>query len=276
MLIVHSFTIAQSLSSENNIWNVRLTALFNEVHYSTEIFMYNGDTTINSLTYNKIWNSIDSLETQQFMGLIRENQDTVFYTSPNGESGILYNFNLDVGDTATVINYFCSSNFIEVNAIDSVQYFGQWRKRWHINSFGEFWIEGIGSNFGPLYSNYHECIVCPGWDLLCFHANNNLEYELESNMGCYINTLGTGELIESNFFQIEKNPVLNGNPIEFTSDLPINKLEIYNSSGQLVLAREELKAGKHNIQSSPLNRGIYYLKVQSTSSAIRTEKIIIE
>jgi hypothetical protein len=63
ILIVLISTVSISLFGQNFIsedkqWNVRLTGWAGA--YSTEIYFIEGDSTLNSLNYKKVWASFDS------------------------------------------------------------------------------------------------------------------------------------------------------------------------------------------------------------------------
>ena len=82
--------------------------------------------------------------------------------------------------------------------VEAVDYFGISRKRWLLGEDGyvqESWVEGIGSLYGPLYTKFEYCIVCPFWELLCYHYNDTLNYIMNGQTDCYQNTVGIDEKI---------------------------------------------------------------------------------
>jgi len=54
----------------------------------------------------------------------------------------------------------------------------------------DYWIEKIGSASGPLYSMFMAVVVCPTWDLLCFHESDSLLYIQEGVDGCWNSGVG--------------------------------------------------------------------------------------
>lgn len=156
-LLMSASVVAQGFVSTDKQWNVLLTAFPNYV--STEIFKIQGDSVVDGTTYSKIWVSMDSLVSWQFMGLLREADNIVYYMQPNFTEGVLYNFKLQVGETAMVRNFFCYEYDIPVTviALDTVEYFGVERRQWLLQSeeFYDTWVEGIGSLSGPLYTMYN-------------------------------------------------------------------------------------------------------------------------
>ncbi len=149
-MVCHS----QGFVSEANQWNVMIYDYY--YGYNTEVFKIEEDSLLNSMAYKKVWWSHDTaMAIWTFQGLLREESNIVYYVPPEGSEGVLYDFNLDTGDTCWIKNMWCGDTEVQViiNDIDTVQYYGVERKRWYIdnpmNGLVEYWIEGIGSTFGP-------------------------------------------------------------------------------------------------------------------------------
>ncbi len=283
-VIIIGLTILMNLSlfgqdfiSSDKQWNVRLTGWAGR--FSTDIYVIEGDTIVNSLNYNIIWASSDSLSTWQYQGLLREDSNIVYYIPPNGDEGVLYNFNLEIGDTAYVNNVLCSDIPIYVIDIDTVEYFGISRKRWLLGEDGnirESWVEGIGSLNGPLHTKFEYCMVGPFWELLCFHNNDSLEYIMYGQTDCYQNTVGIEEINGKNKIFIKPNPVIKGNPIEMEMNFVPVKIDIFNSSGMLIQRLTSFQNQIMKIETNDLETGLYLIKVTNQENKIQTSKIIIE
>ena len=277
-ILLNLSLFAQNFISPDKQWNVRLSTTFG---YSTEIYKIEGDSVVGSLLYSKIWVSYDSLETFTFKGLLREESNVVYYIPPDLSEGVLYDFNLEIGDTANVINMFCSDNTIPVTVvnIDTVEYFGIPRKRWQLDGYDgleEFWVEGIGSLNGLLHTKYWYCIVCPVWELLCFHENDTLRYIMPYETDCYQSTDGVNENQEKDDFSIIPNPVVKGNNVYIeTSSVP-NSIGIYNSSG--LLMKKPVKVGdkRVGIETSGFTPGIYFITIVTNKGKIKTRKLMID
>ncbi|OQX78253.1 MAG: hypothetical protein B6D64_07145 [Bacteroidetes bacterium 4484_276] len=268
----------QNFISPDKQWNVRLSGWSG---VTTEIFKIEGDSIVDSISYNKIWISYDSLATMIFQGLLREESGIVYYIPPDLSEGILYDFNLEVGDTAKVKNKFCGDEEIPITVIniDTVEYFGISRKRWQLDSYGwpeEFWIEGIGSLNGPLYTKYWYCIVCPVWELLCFHNNDTLEYIMPYETDCYQNTVGIEEITGEENVLIRPNPVKKGNSIEIEINFNPVKIDIINSSGNLIRCLTSIQDRLVKIETNELKTGLYLIKVTDRENKIKTLKLIIQ
>lgn len=217
MLVFMNSIFAQDIVSESNRWNVYATGF--PSYLATETYKIDGDSAFNGKEYKKIWMTRDSVDVLwDFQGLLREDSNIVYYKAADSwggsmEEGVLYDFNAEVGDTVMIINMFCPDPDYPIPAvvstIDTVEYFGVERKRWALNvdySPYDYWIEGIGSSLGPLHSLYYLCIVCPTWDLLCYHKNDTLLYQMFGYDKCFYSSVGIEE-IENIDISIFPNPV---------------------------------------------------------------------
>ena len=277
-ILMNLSLFGQDFISPNKQWNVRQSGGYG---YTTEVFRIQGDSLVDSLSYSKIWVSFDSLATFTFKGLLREESNVVYYIPPDLSEGILYDFNLEIGDTTSVINIFCGNEVIPITVtnIDTVEYFGVSRKRWQLDSYGgseEYWVEGIGSLNGPLYTKYWYCIVCPVWELLCFHNNDTLRYIMPYETNCYQNTVGVNENNDKHDFSIKPNPVKKGNYIYIETNSIPNSISIYNSSGLLIKRVNKIRDKIVRIETNDLKSGMYLLTIRLNEDRIKTQKIMIK
>ena len=277
-LISFSFFGQGFISSEKQ-WNVRLVGF--PSGYSTEIFRIDGDSLMDTVLYNKIWASNDSMETWRYQGLLREDSNVVYYIGPDGSEGILYDFNLEKGDTAYVKNVFCPDMDIPVYVrdVDTVEYFGVSRKRWDLTENGsqeEYWVEGIGSLNGPLYTKYWYCIVCPVWELLCYHDGDTLLYIYPGETECYQNTVGIEEKPEPAGFVISPNPAKRGSTVNVETAVDVAVIKLSDASGVLVRHISPGDGRVLQIETGGLAPGLYFLTVKTTGNRIFTRKLIVE
>jgi hypothetical protein len=246
---------------------------------STEIFFIDGDSVVNSVNYNKIWVSYDSLLTWHYQGLLREVSNIVYYIPPDGNEGILYDFNLEIGDSAYINNLFCSDIPIYVVDIDTVEYFGVSRKRWLLGENGyvqESWVEGIGSMHGPLYTKFEYCIICPVWNLLCYHNNDTLEYIMNGYTDCYQTSVGIIEEYDDTGFAIYPNPIRKGSSIYITTNSVPSNISVYNSSGILMRSLNSTTDTKIKIETNIFKPGLYLITITSSDDKVKTQKILVE
>jgi hypothetical protein len=234
------------------------------------------------MTYAKMWVSYDSLVSWNFQGLLREEADIVYYRPPNSSEGVLYDFTLEIGDSALVRNIFCGVEEIPIHIvnIDTVEYFGKSLRRWHLGADGnveELWIEGIGSLNGPLYTKYWYCIVCPIWELLCFHNNDTLEFIAEGETGCYHSSVGINDRYgKGDDLIILPNPVMKGSEISVeTATKPVS-IALFNSAGLLIRTINPVNDKKTFIETSSFESGLYFITVMTNDNKKVTKKILIQ
>ncbi len=189
-LLVGQFAFAQDFISENKLWHVKD---YSWDWISTEIFKIQGDTVINSLAYKNLWVTTDSAMNDFWLtGFLREESGVVYYLRRfYNEEGVLYDFNLEEGDTATIYSEFCDEMQIVIEETDTVEYFGVPRKRWKLDGWNDdYWIEGIGSNYGLVYTKLYDCAADIMKELTCFHENDTLFYIKEGEVECFQTNVG--------------------------------------------------------------------------------------
>lgn len=272
--------IGQNFISADKQWNVILNGGYG---LTTEIFQIEGDSIVDSISYSKIWVSYDSLATRTFQGLLREESNIVYFIPPDMNEGILYDFNLEIGDTTSVKNIFCGNQLIPITIIniDTVEYFGISHKRWFIGEEGnveEIWIEGIGSLNGPLYTKYWYCIVCPVWELLCYHNNNTLEYIMTGETECFQNTVGIDDNLENDKidFLIKPNPANKGTDIYLETNSEPTRLSIFSSTGNLVKTINPESSKNIKIETNNFESGLYFITIMTKDNRMKTKKILIK
>ncbi len=260
--------------SEDNYWEIRHSDIFGPPFFMT--IKISGDSIINEQSYKMIWWEDEST----LLGFgFDENKKTYF--RPIGweqtEDIVIYDFNLDIGDTFDLPVILSSSPFWEiyfeesiVEGIDSVTLNdGSFRKRYHFsvdNIFdtchgnGEWtFIDGIGSNIHPAYVLFY-----------CF------EFGIE--LDCYSNQSQElhGNCLYSPTFEVPINPIkVFPNPTD-------NKL-IIKAPGNEILSLLLLDINGHQVllekngdhmNLGELPGGVYFLKVQMRSGSVFTERIV--
>ena len=277
-LLMSASVVAQGFVSTDKQWNVLLTAFPNYV--STEIFKIQGDSVVDGTTYSKIWVSMDSLVSLQFMGLLREADNIVYYMQPNFTEGVLYNFNLQVGETAMVRNFFCYEYDIPVTviALDTVEYFGVERRQWLLQSeeFYDTWVEGIGSLSGPLYTMFEACIVCPMWELLCYHENDILLYQKPFATTCYGTSVGIEEPSPETNISVSPNPVKRGENITIQTPDDSGTIKIFNSTGALVRSFLQSNEPAITFSTDGMATGIYFITTTTPPNKRSAIKLVVE
>lgn len=281
-LIISVSLYSQNFISENKQWNVKLVS-DNEVF--TDILKIQGDTLINSIAYKTLWISHDSLQNWFVMGFLREEGKVVYYKSPYASEGVLYDFNLNTGETTHIKNFYCGDALIPVTVlnIDMVEYFGISRKRWHLGSNGQteqYWVEGIGSLFGPVHTSYSYCVSYLSWNLLCFHENDTLRYMMPGAENCYQATVGITQITQGKNLHVFPNPVRIGQVLEIKMPSDPIYIQVTDMFGTVRTIKSIKQAHPtpevyHWIIPPDFLPGLYLLRVASRDGSVATTKFLV-
>ncbi|MBL7113145.1 MAG: T9SS type A sorting domain-containing protein [Bacteroidales bacterium] len=259
---------------------------------ATEHLRFTSDTVINAFQYKRVERSLEeSPMSWSFYGYIREdNEKRIFYrTSASETEKMLYDLDLGIEDSVVVSGLydFAQNQFVDmiyhVTAMDSFQIGDTFRKQWHLsireeNNFTEVeqWIDSTGSKSGMLH-NWDGMVGGDGFSLLCFSENDILLYQNPSYTSCYVITSTSPKQDEGFVFCAYPNPA-SGN---FTVELPDNtgstEIQLFDLTGRLQLTKRiPAGQGKAIVDVSPLNPGIYLLKVTDGEKVIGVEKVVVE
>ncbi len=158
---------------------------------------FSGQTTIGNNTYLNVFESDDSLQTNWGqIGFLREDtiDHKVYYKGPD-EDGLIYDFNIEAGDSIYIDNYYYdfTDALLICDSIDYVNINGEQKQRYYFYSgfsksiYSEIWIEDIGSMYGLLASGYGGAGFAGGTSkLLCCSTNDNVIYMDTIFNTCYI------------------------------------------------------------------------------------------
>ncbi|MBE9483891.1 MAG: T9SS type A sorting domain-containing protein [Bacteroidetes bacterium] len=280
ILITNLAAISQGIVSEENQWNVLVNEYISG-DIDTEIWNFEGDTIINGHVYKMIRGTYYALGGHFLGGYLRENSNKVFYIHPDGDAGTLYDFNLEVGDTCSIITIFYHDQEFNVyiTDIDTVEYFGIQRKRWSlIDDYGneDYWVAGIGSSDGPIHTMMQRGNPpYLSWDLLCFHHNDTLRFIKEGFSECYISHVGIEESYNNMYgIVIFPNPARDKFEVR-SAEFGVEKIELFDIMGRKV---EELDFPLHTTETevdvSHLEPGSYFCRICTRNKSI-TKKILI-
>lgn len=202
LLMISFLTFSQSsyqFSDSTKQWNTMYYGLgtFGILHcegtYSNKI---SGETILNDTTFFNIYEAQDSLQQNwDQIGYLREDtvNKKVFFSTIEGEAGLIYDFDLLVGDSVMIDNFFLGfENILLVcDSINTFSMNGSSKSRFFLHSPGswgsDIWIEGIGSRFGILNSGYNGTdITGGGRSLLCCTKNDTLVFMDSVFNSCYM------------------------------------------------------------------------------------------
>jgi hypothetical protein len=234
-----------------------------------------GDTTIMGKEYYKFLHEYTLFNHSPFTG------DTTNYTTSqwemfyreegkeifsyyNNEEHLLYNFDLEIGDTIYFDSVFYFEAYI-INDISNFEFAGQTRNQFHINtSSGELLLyEGIGSTRGFL--SPFEFVFEGNRYLDCYEFQE--EYFMPNSQGdCDIQiVLSDNTINDFEYFQLFPNPASNIIQFKINLNAEYKKLAIFNSEGKKV-SHSKFVIGRFGnliqLEISELEVGIYFIKLE--------------
>lgn len=143
---------------EGKTWTIFHYPFAKEYQYTYRMQL-KGDTTINEVTYKKLYQG------NTYTGALREDGEKVYYRENNCNEVCLYDFGLNVGDS--FIDSRSSGSWTVVSK-ENKEYLGQERTTFVLSYNNEYsieWIRGIGSPSSPdcniiLPGNYDNLVTC--------------------------------------------------------------------------------------------------------------------
>jgi hypothetical protein len=262
-------------------WRSAADGIFGHYEWEEEKFI-NGDTTIGSLTYHKIYESglfshyiSFNLDTSyyyqdEYIGALREDSNKRIYAFMNfsNQDTLLYDFNLQVGDTIQHGINHENPDTIIVSSIDSLFDGTGYRKYFHLSNASSpgitnlpSIIEGIGSTKG-LFSDFEPELFEMGSILHCCTQNNIIEFTDSSIYACsIINNINRPEHCTG--VKIFFDPISSNSIINFDNALLNQEFEIriFNSLGMLLKTEKELAVENLKINTDGLKCGTYFIIV---------------
>ena len=260
------------IAQKGNEWHTFETA----IHWINNYVNWcSGDTIIGNVRYMKIMGISNNGDPHLFT-VLREEDGKVWerHLSTSLET-LLYDFTASVGDTLCFgepgASFVLDSiSMVQIGGIDR-------RKFWfglEYDGFGnprakETWVEGIGSDFGLLWSGYYG--VYDGWHcLLCFHQYGELVWENPEYGFCTYTTVE-----ENKDSEIALYPNPGNNTLNICTTLQNACVEVYDINGKLVHNQEITdNVTSINVESWP--SGAYLWKVVANGKEAESGKWIKE
>ena len=256
------------IAQKGNEWHTFETGVWQINNY---VNWCSGDTLIGNVRYMKIMGTVND-SYPIFYTLLREEDGKVWkrYSIAHPET-LLYDFTASVGDTLRIGDFaeemvLDSISMVQIGGVDR-------RKFWfglEYDGLGnprakETWVEGIGSDYGLLWTGYFN--VFDGWHcLLCFHQNGELVWENPEYGTC------TYDAIEENKdseISIYPNPVRDRVVIE---GIEVAEVDVYNALGQKV----KMVQSTNEINVSGLQEGVYLLRITDAEGKVYINKITVQ
>ena len=294
----------QSMLVDGYHWNVvTRNAMLDggkTVVYGTHVEEFDGDSVINGVTYKKLWMYYPGNPEDRILeGLIREDvSEKKVWAYGNGFEVLMYDFNVEVGDTISVLSWlhlmksitaedldddFTIADLVvdKIEEVDIAHYsglkkitlFDLRRKDYKFDIYERFgslrgwmrsdydWVDGGGVSFMVCaFDEFGELLFKPVY-------NNELD-EIED---CYIKETKTNvpnvELQKGDVYYNSESSVL-----VFDVENPM-AITIYDAMGKMVENRE-LAFGTKEI-SLDLNMGVYIVNITTDNQQSILSKIVV-
>ena len=261
-------------------------------HYYTD-----GDTTINSLSYRKIYRSavttnVITCDSSHFIppppisgyvGALRDDStanQTYFVFENTSTDSLLYDYNMLVGDTLKGCLNPIAWQYITVESIDSVSVHGTYRTRWNLTSIAMPWltelyiIEGVGTSFG-LFDPLNYALELIRNDFICAKDGEVLLYSTGYNspQGCSL--VSIDEWKETSKLTAYPNPT-NGNVrLDFGKTASDVTLQVISPLGS-VIHSERINGIQYTDLELPETNGLYFIQLLNTGEKRSVLKVIKE
>ncbi len=258
------------------------------IETSTKVYGYQGDTIINNEPWLKMYVTADSTFTSDliFCGLVHEKNGLILFRDTANIVDTIYNFNIQVGDSV-LYNFYGAGGqeYLEILSIDSIEINNSFQKRFFIEEssyepfyLNEYWIEGIGSIHGPLFSKhpvlFSQELPADSLFTICYKTENDIIWNNPSYEICYVNIVLFNNEILDNSINIFPNPVKNKLRIELQLNEEIEyKVSIIDLSGKLQIHNINKKDYMAEINVSTLKSGFYILLIETNNNLYRQKFI---
>ena len=257
------------IAQKGNEWHTFETGIWQINNY---VNWCSGDTLIEDVRYMKIMGTLNNGNPNLFT-VLKEEDGKVWERHLNTSvETLLYDFTASVGDT---LCFGHPGNCFVLDSISMVQIGGiDRRKFWFGLEYDgsgnprtkETWVEGIGSDYGLLWSGYYG--VYDGWHcLLCFHQYGELVWQNPEYNTCSYPYDAVEENKDSEI-ALYPNPVRDRVVIE---GIEVAEVEVYNALGQIVKTFQ----GTNEISVADLPQGVYLLRIADAEGKDYTNKIMI-
>ena len=283
-------------------WDI--THSYEDIYVKNDVARHEllNDTIINEIRYSKLYNVLtagfsrvspceyffynEPSETIDYMGAIRGDTTNRVYWIPPGSAKEykIYNFSAGLNDSIHLENELGPVTVV-VTGIDSVLIGKSYRKRLAINDNDyDYWIEGIGSEYGLYYPFYGNSIDIKS-GLMCFKENSTSLYA--SHYDYDAEHCGIDFCSFETYFNVDVTPVFDKNHnIEIIPN-PVTDISIMNYSDKFEFAMVYDMMGRHvktykfygksiELIKSDFNPGLYTIVVTGMDNLVCSQKLVVQ
>ena len=282
LFLIPSWLVSQEIVDRNKLWAIA------QVHcqpwgntYSTQFFRFDGDTLVDDIAYKKVMIAEDEdHQLWNFFGaFIREVNGQVFYKELYQDEGLIYDFNLVIGDTVTINNSRALEELqLILTSVDTMPSENGSIEQWTLESIefpgvNEIWFRGIGSFSGVMNSGIDVFGgLCGLYSLLCLEEIDTLKYQNPEFGSCYLYLTGIETIQQTKVPVIYYSAQSNQLKIEhFDSGLKI--ISITDISGRMI-SRLTTSEEKINIPYSKSTSGIIVVSIVHGQQVLNKKVVI--
>lgn len=235
-------------------------------HYS-KLYRFSNDTIIGSDLFMEIEVSSDSIN--WVGGQLFLTEDTLeqkVFLWYNDSVYLLYDFSLELGDTAFIYNPLYGINTISmvVTDVDSVILLGKYHKTLEFN-YLDFWIEGIGNVHGLLFPGVE--LVGMSETLVCYYFEDILIYKNDQYPACFFHSAGLSDN------EIVVEVLFENNICKINSPKIIQHVTVFNPIGKLIVEKP-YKSRQISVDLQSQNTGMYFINLLFEDYSQQTIKIL--
>lgn len=280
ILSINTFSqVNKAIVDTTKVWSTIYT--YTPYIVRTYKYKFSGDSMINGLKYYKVFQTslhVNDENNYSFSGIYLREDSNIVYCFEAGTESVLYNFNLNKGDSISLISRRIGDRVGEhlsvVDSVDTVYIDNTALKRMYISNRTsgqgliprscEILIQGIGNLSGLFESGkYYE--LSSG--LACLEQAGELIYKNDYYDNCY-EFVGLEDINNDNI-QVKTYPTIIDNTLNIeSSEYPLN-LSIVDIFGKEIFSEKILSNRK--IDCSNLKAGTYLCKIRD----IETDKTVV-
>jgi hypothetical protein len=269
-----------------NMLNVVNGILTTQIYYELgDVYLNEGLEYIELLqNYEAVFESFEDnvvvnyplLDDAELRGVFRIEDSRVYFKEAFSSSEfLLYEFDLDVGDTLPLsfINNF--SVPIVVAEIDTLYFDGVPHRRYSLEGSSVFYdelIEGVGNINGPI--QHLGLGIDISHTLVCFSLDGNSQFP-DSSAECSSNTvMSVDELYpKENSIAVYPNPSRGKVTIQINSNQLITQFILFDTVGK-ELKRRMVSDDYIELEREQLPQGIYYLQLLFSDGKVKNERVM--
>ncbi len=275
LLLPHNNLYSEEYTEFNFEKGIWIEAEYNYGDFADRQIYCSGDTILNEQSFHKLYESaivvtmpggIPDTTIHQYLGAIRENdsKQVLFQGGYNTEPEIIYDFNLQIGDT---VRLWAQYNIVD--SIDSVEVCGKIRNRYWINGISrhESIIEGVGFSNGLLgYNRPSSQIGESYYRLKCYTEKLNSSCA-ECSLVLKHNNISLSSMTYPNPAQ---------NVLHIKAPRLIQAVMLNDVNGRCFHSQQNIRSYTHTIDMTNCKPGLYTIIMIYDNNICHSEIIIKE